>query len=54
METEKGRGYVTADRNKTRQPIGVIAIDSYLLQFERSILLLDTRVGQRTDYDKLT
>ena len=52
----KGRGYVSADKNKTEDmPIGVIAIDSIYTPVERVNLAVEnTRVGQITDYDKLT
>ncbi len=52
----KGRGYVSADKNKTEDvPIGVIAIDSIYTPVERVNLSIEnTRVGQITDYDKLT
>lgn len=51
-----GRGYVSADKNKNDElPIGVIAIDSIYTPVERVNLLVEnTRVGQITDYDKLT
>lgn len=51
-----GRGYVSADKNKDDElPIGVIAIDSIYTPVERVNLLVEnTRVGQITDYDKLT
>jgi DNA-directed RNA polymerase subunit alpha len=51
-----GRGYVGADRNKTEDmPIGVIAIDSIYTPVERvNMTVENTRVGQVTDYDKLT
>ena len=47
---------VSADKNKTEDiPIGVIAIDSIYTPVERVNLLIEnTRVGQITDYDKLT
>ena len=61
---EKGRGYVTADRNKQLaternkvggMPIGVIPIDSIFTPIRKvSYSVEDTRVGQVTDYDKLT
>jgi len=56
LTLEKGRGYVTADRNKKpNQPIGVIAIDSIFTPVHRvNFNVENTRVGQRTDYDKLT
>lgn len=52
----KGRGYVSADKNKADDlPIGVIAIDSIYTPVERVNLSVEnTRVGQITDYDKLT
>ena len=52
----KGRGYVGADKNKNdNQPIGVIAIDSLYTPVERvNFIVENTRVGQITDYDKLT
>ena len=52
----KGRGYVSSDKNKTEDvPIGVIAVDSIYTPVERVNLLVEnTRVGQITDYDKLT
>ena len=52
----KGRGYVSADKNKTEDtPIGVIAIDSIYTPIDRvNLTVQDTRVGQVTDYDKLT
>ena len=51
-----GRGYVSADRNKDEElPIGVIAVDSIYTPVERVNLKVEnTRVGQITDYDKLT
>ena len=52
----KGRGYVSADKNKSEEvPIGVIAVDSIYTPVERVNLTIEnTRVGQITDYDKLT
>ena len=52
----KGRGYISADKNKTEDvPIGVIAVDSIYTPVERVNLAVEnTRVGQVTDYDKLT
>ena len=51
-----GRGYVSSDKNKGEDtPIGVIAIDSIYTPVERVNLLVEnTRVGQMTDFDKLT
>ncbi|MBR5271968.1 MAG: DNA-directed RNA polymerase subunit alpha [Clostridia bacterium] len=53
----KGRGYVSSDRNKQiLQPaIGVIAIDSIYTPVEKvNYTVQNTRVGQITDYDRLT
>ncbi|MCR5005558.1 MAG: DNA-directed RNA polymerase subunit alpha [Clostridiales bacterium] len=52
----KGRGYVGADKNKTDdQPIGVIPVDSLYTPVQRvNFQVENTRVGQITDYDKLT
>ena len=52
----KGRGYVSADKNKSDDlPIGVIAVDSIYTPVERvNMAVQNTRVGQVTDYDKLT
>ena len=53
---EKGRGYVPAERNKKPgQPIGIIPVDSIFTPIKRvNFNVEDTRVGQVTDYDKLT
>lgn len=52
----KGRGYVGADKNKKEDTsIDVIAVDSIYTPVERVNLTVEnTRVGQITDYDKLT
>ncbi len=52
----KGREYVSSDKNKNEDlPIGVIAIDSIYTPVERvNVTVENTRVGQITDYDKLT
>ena len=52
----KGRGYVSAEKNKSEDlPIGVIAVDSIYTPVERVNMTVDnTRVGQVTDFDKLT
>ena len=52
----KGRGYVSADKNKNEDlPIGIIPIDSIYTPVERvNVTVQNTRVGQVTDYDKLT
>ena len=54
---EKGRGYVPADKNKQSQhvTIGVIPVDSiYTPVLKVNYKVENTRVGQITDYDKLT
>ena len=53
---DRNRGYVTAERNKTNvMPIGVIPIDSIFTPIRKvNYSVEDTRVGQITDYDKLT
>lgn len=53
---DKGRGYVSADKNKyPNMPIGVIPIDSIFTPIRKvNYTVTDTRVGQITDYDKLT
>jgi len=52
----RGRGYSPAEDNKTDdQPIGVIPIDSIFSPIRRASYRVDSaRVGQRTDFDKLT
>lgn len=52
----KGRGYVEASKNKKPdQPIRMIPVDSLYTPVERvNFIVEDTRVGQITDYDKLT
>ncbi|MDE6661954.1 MAG: DNA-directed RNA polymerase subunit alpha [Lachnospiraceae bacterium] len=52
----KGRGYVSSDKNKSEDlPIGVIAVDSIYTPVERvNVTVENTRVGQITDFDKLT
>ena len=52
----RGRGYSPAEDNKTAdQPIGVIPIDSIFSPVKRVAYEVESaRVGQRTDYDKLT
>ena len=52
----KGRGYVSADKGKTDDmSIGVLAVDAIYTPVERvNLTVQNTRVGQITDYDKLT
>jgi DNA-directed RNA polymerase subunit alpha len=56
ITASKGRGYVPAVRNKTpNQPIGVIPVDSIFTPIKKvNYTVEDTRVGQVTDFDKLT
>lgn len=55
MTVEKGRGYVTAERNKQAgQPIGLIPIDSIFTPVKKvNYVIESTRVGQISDYDRL-
>jgi len=55
MEVGKGRGYVPSERNKREdQPIGYIPIDAVFSPVKKVMFNVEnTRVGQRTDYDKL-
>lgn len=52
----KGRGYVSSDKNKQPgQPIGIIPVDSIYTPVSKVNYTVEpTRVGQVTDYDKLT
>ena len=56
LTVERGRGYVPADKNKKPDHvIGVIPIDSIFSPIQRvNYQITDTRVGNVTDYDKLT
>jgi len=62
LRITKGRGYVSADKNKAKDkdkdsklPIDAIAIDSIYTPVERvNVTVQNTRVGQVTDFDKLT
>lgn len=53
---ERGRGYVSAEKNKKEDHvIGVIPVDSIFTPVKKvNYQVEDTRVGQRTDYDKLS
>ena len=55
MNVKMGKGYVPAERNKSQdQSIGSIPIDAVFTPIRRvSYRVINTRVGQRTDYDKL-
>lgn len=56
MDVDGGRGFVTADQNKKPGgPVGTIYLDTrFSPVIKVNYLVEDTRVGQRTDYDKLT
>ena len=56
LTLEKGRGYVTSERNKhPDQPIGVIPMDSIFTPIRKvNFQVENTRVGNQTDFDKLT
>jgi DNA-directed RNA polymerase subunit alpha len=55
MEVARGRGYVPSESNKKEGlPIGVIPVDSIFTPVKKvNFFVENTRVGQRTDYDKL-
>jgi DNA-directed RNA polymerase subunit alpha len=55
MEVSRGRGYVPAELNKKEEKtIGVVPIDSIFTPIKKvNYYVENTRVGQRTDYDKL-
>lgn len=58
MTADKGRGYLSANNNKARMEdlaIGVLPIDSIYTPIERvNYTVENARVGQRSDFDKLT
>jgi DNA-directed RNA polymerase subunit alpha len=56
LQARRGRGYVPADRNKMPgQPIGTIPVDSLFSPVKKvNYQVTNARVGQVTDYDKLT
>ena len=56
MVVKTGRGYVPAERNKEEnQPIGTLPIDAIFSPIKKvNYTVTNARVGQRTDYDKLT
>ena len=56
MVVKVGRGYVPADRNRDEKaPVGTIPIDSiYSPIIKVNFVVTNARVGQQTDYDKLT
>jgi len=55
MEVSRGRGYVPGEMNKRKEaPLGTIAIDSIFSPIVKvNYYVENTRVGQRTDYDRL-
>ena len=56
IHINKGRGYVSAEENKNdSMPIGTLPVDSIYTPIEKvSYHVENTRVGQKTDFDKLT
>jgi len=56
IEISQGRGYVPAERNKREDmPVGLVPIDSLFSPITKvNFVVEDTRVGQMTDYDRLT
>jgi len=58
LRLERGRGYVSADKNKARDltmPIGVIPMDSIFTPIHKvNYTVEDKRVGQSNDFDRLT
>ncbi len=56
IDLDLGRGYVLSDQNKRPdRPVGTIYVDSLFSPVVKVNYIVDnTRVGQRTDYDKLT
>jgi len=55
LTVERGRGYVAAEQNKKEDSaLGTIAIDSFFSPIQKvNFTVQNSRVGQRTDYDKL-
>ena len=55
VQVERGKGYVPAEINKKNtETVGVIPIDSIFSPIKKvNVKIEDTRVGQRTDFDKL-
>jgi DNA-directed RNA polymerase subunit alpha len=56
IQISRGRGYRAAENNKTEDmPVGWIPVDSFFSPIRRvNYTVTQSRVGQRTDYDKLT
>jgi DNA-directed RNA polymerase subunit alpha len=55
MEIRRGRGYVPVERLRDEdQPVGTIPLDAVFTPVRKvKYIVEDTRVGQRTDYDRL-
>jgi DNA-directed RNA polymerase subunit alpha len=54
LTVERGRGYVSADRNKKSSTIGVIPVDSIFSPVRRVAFIVEpTRVEQSTNFDRL-
>lgn len=54
MTSETGKGYVPADTNTTNKAVDTLTLDAVYMPIRRvAYTVEDTRVGQRTDYDKL-
>ena len=56
IKAKVGRGYVVAEANKEEEaPVGTIALDAIFSPVRKvNLIVTNARVGQRTDYDKLT
>ena len=55
LEISAGRGYVPADQQQEERPIGIIALDAHFSPIRKvNFEVVNTRVGQRVDFDKLT
>ncbi|MFY9402714.1 MAG: DNA-directed RNA polymerase subunit alpha [Candidatus Omnitrophota bacterium] len=55
MEVSRGRGYITAELNKKEEKVvGIIPVDAVFTPVKKvNFFVENTRVGQKTDYDKL-
>lgn len=54
MTAESGKGYLPADTTTTNKAVDTLTLDAVFMPIRRvAYLVEDTRVGQRTDYDKL-
>ncbi|MEB3286096.1 MAG: DNA-directed RNA polymerase subunit alpha [Vampirovibrionales bacterium] len=55
LTSDTGKGYVPADQNTTNKAVDTLTLDAVYMPVRRvAYNVEDTRVGQRTDYDKLT